>query len=280
MACVIGLMTFASCDPEIMEQMMEQKPEIELVEAEGYISHNIGVRLGDELFFEVTVAPNSGSMSELTNVDFTVKKENGTVIFADAGEIEDPNDENTIDFSFEPEEAAAYVVTITVTDAANKSSEVKVAVAVSEPVESVYGIYTGLLDINGYVSSNEIVGYEGYNHKEFEVKDIPVTLTLGEMDDEGNILIGVDVEDSYVTVMGTWEDGTVTIGGVYFYRAISLFVRVNVEFTIDITGVIDDNIMVLSGTASGSGSAQVVTTKLEVTFEDGTLDGVLVEVVE
>jgi hypothetical protein len=280
LACVIGLMTFTSCDPDLMGDLLEQKPEIELMEAEGHIWHNIGVRLGTELNFQVKVAPNSGSMSELTNVEFIVKNSEGTVLLSESGDIENPAGENIIEFSYEPTEASSYTCTFTVTDAANKSKEIKAIVVCSEPVEAVNGIYSGKLNINGYVTTNQIAGYEGYDHEEVSVTDVPVTLTLGEIDEEGNILVGVDVEDTYLALMGTVEEGTVTINGIYFFSAINLFVRVDVEFNVNIVGVIDEGVMTLSGTGTGAGEAQVLTAKLEVTFEDGTVEGTLEKVAE
>lgn len=280
LACVIGLMTFTSCDPEMMDELMEQKPEISLVEAEGQIWHNIGVRLGTELVFQVKVAPNSGSMSELTGLDFTVKNLNGVTLYSESGDIENPAGENTIEFSYEPTEASTYTCTFTVTDAAGKSKEVKVIVICSESVENVNGIYSGNLDMTGYVTTNEIAGYEGYDHQEQSINGIPVTLTLGEVDATGNIPVGVEVEDTYVSIMSTLVDNTLTVNGIYFYSALNLFVRVHVEFTVNIVGVIDNGVMELTGTATGAGEAQVLTAKLEVAFEDGTLEGTLEEVVE
>lgn len=280
LACVIGLMTFTSCDSDFMQDLLEQKPQIELVETEGYIWHNIGVRLGTELNFQVKATPNSGSMSELTDVDLTVKNSEGTVIYSASGNIEDPTSENIVEFSYQPTEASTYTCTFTVTDAANKSKEVKVIVICSEPVENVNGLYNGTLNMTGYVTTNEIAGYGVYNHEEVPVNDIPVTLTLGEIDEEGNVLVGVDVEDTYVAIMGTMEESTVTINGIYFFSAMNLFVRVDVEFNVNIVGVIDNGVMTLSGTATGTGEAQVLTTKLNVTFEDGTLEGTLNEVAE
>lgn len=280
LACVIGLMTFTSCDPDFMQDLLEQKPEIELVEAEGYIWHNIGVRLGTELNFQVKVAPNSGSMSELTDVDFTVKDLNGNVLYSESGNIEDPANENIVEFSYAPTEASTYTCTFAVTDAAGKSKEVKVVVICSETVENVNGIYNGKLNMTGYVTTNEIAGHDVYDHEEVTVTDIPVTLTLGEMDEDGNILVGVEVEDTYVAIMGTMEADAVSINDIYFFSAINLFVRVNVEFNINIVGVIDNGVMTLEGTAAGEGEAQVLTAKLEATFEDGTLEGTLEEVAE
>jgi len=280
MACVIGMMTFTSCDPDLMGEFLEQKPEIELMEAEGHIWHNIGVRLGTELDFQVKVAPNSGSMSELTNVEFIVKDSEGNVLYSDSGEIENPAGENIIEFSYEPTAASTYTCIVTVTDAASKSKEVKTIVVCSEPVEAVNGIYSGKLNINGYVTTNQIAGYEGYDHEEVSVTDVPVTLTLGDVDAEGNILVGIDVEDTYLAIMSTMEEGTVTINGIYFYSAINLFVRVDVEFNVNIVGTIDEGVMTLSGTGTGAGEAQVLTAKLEVAFEEGTLEGTLEEVAE
>ncbi len=280
LACVIGLMTFTSCDPDFMQDLLEQKPEIELVEAEGYIWHNIGVRLGTELNFQVKVAPNSGSMSELTDVDFTVKDLNGNVLISESGNLEDPTDENIVEFSYEPTAISTYTCTFTVTDAAGKSKEVNVVVICSEPVENVNGMYNGTLNMTGYVTTNEIANQEVYDHEEVTVTDVPVTLTLGEIDEDGNILVGVEVEDTYVAILGAMEESTVTLNGIYFFSAINLFVRVNVEFNVNIVGVIDNGVMTLSGTAAGEGEAQVLTAKLEATFEDGTVEGTLEEVVE
>lgn len=281
LACVIGLMTFASCDPEVMQEAMEQKPVLELVDAEGCITHNLGVRIGDSLFFEVKAAPNSSSLSELSNLELSIYKNVNTLISNESFEFEDPNEENLFLYSYLPEdEEAEYTFKFTLTDKASKTNEVTVIVACFEPVEPENGLYIGTMDLSGEVSSNEIAGHETYDHEVFEFEGINVAIALGETNSEGLVHIGVDIEDTYLSFWGTLEDNTLEINKVVFYQSLNLFVRVAIELNANINCEIEDGIMTLTGTAEGHGEAQVVLTKLEVTLENGTLAGVLEEVLE
>ena len=115
MACVIGMMTFTSCDPSAIDDLMKQKPEISLLQGEDLFTHNTGVRVGTELNFQVKVAPNSSSMSPIANVIFTVKDLNGNLLKSESPEFEDPSVENIFDFSFTAEDSeTTYVFTFTV----------------------------------------------------------------------------------------------------------------------------------------------------------------------
>lgn len=276
LACIIGLMFFASCDPELLEQ----KPEVQFVEGEGFYTHNIGVRLGTELKFKVRVAPNSGSESELKSVEFIITNANNERVFEEHPVIENPAAETDFVFSYTPNKLSAYTVTVNVADEAGKTNIAAIVVGCFENVQAgEFGAFRGDMDLHGYVSSNEIAGHETYQHEEVEVNDVPVTVTLGEVDGD-NIHIGLDVEDSYVALWGKWENNTVTILNIDFYKAINLFVSVSVHFNTNITGVIENDVMTLSGTAEGNGTAQVVAAKLEVSFEEGSLEGELQKITD
>ena len=274
MACFIGLMFFASCDPEIMQQL----PEINFVEGAGYLTHNTGVRIGTELSFKVTVAPNLGSESELSGMEFYITNADGIKVLDEHPTIDDPTDENTFIFTYTPDALSTYTVTASVVDQAGKTKTATIVVGCFEDVQAgEYGAFCGAMNLHGYVTSNEIAGYDAYQHKEIDINDVPVTITLGELNGN-NIKIGLDIDDSYVALEGLMEDNTVTLLDVDFYKSINLFVSVAVHFTTNITGVIEDDVMTLSGTAEGTGTARVIVTKLDVNFEDGTVEGELQKV--
>ena len=281
LACVIGLMTFASCDPSAIDDLMKKKPEIELLQGEGLFTHNTGVRVGTELNFQVKVTPNSSSMSPIANVEFTVKDLNGNLLKSENPEFEDPSVENIFDFSFTAENSeTTYVFTFTATDEASKSNEIVVNVISSEVVEPVNGIYAGLVNLHGYITTNEIAGHETYNHEEKELNDIPVNIYYGEVNEQGQAHIGIEVEDTYMSFWCPMEGNTIHLNKFVYYQSVDLFVSVFVEITANMDCVVEDGIMTLSGTAEGIGEAMVLLAKLEVTLEEGTLEGTLVEVTE
>lgn len=281
LACVIGLMTFASCDPSAIDDLMKKKPEIALLPGEGLLTHNTGVRVGTELNFQVKVTPNSSSMSPIANVEFTVKDLNGNLLKSENPEFEDPSVENIFDFSFTAENSeTTYVFTFTVTDQASKSNEIVVNVISSEVVEPVNGIYAGLVNLHGYITTNEIAGHETYNHEEKELNDIPVNIYYGEVNEQGQAHIGIEVEDTYLSFWCPMEGNTIHLNKFVYYQSVELFVSVFVEITANMDCVVEDGIMTLSGTAEGIGEAMVLLAKLEVTLEEGTLEGTLVEVTE
>ena len=281
MACVIGMMTFTSCDPSAIDDLMKQKPEISLLQGEDLFTHNTGVRVGTELNFQVKVAPNSSSMSPIANVKFTVKDLNGNLLKSESPEFEDPSVENIFDFSFTAEDSeTTYVFTFTVTDQASKSNEIIVNVISSEVVEPINGIYSGLINLHGYITTNEIAGHETYNHEEKELNDIPVTIYFGETNEQGQAHIGIEVEDTYMSFWCPMESNTIDLNEFVYYQSVELFVNVVVAVTANIDCEVEDGVMTLSGTAEGIGEATVLLAKLDVKLEEGTLEGTLVEVTE
>ncbi|MBO7083252.1 MAG: hypothetical protein J6W30_05350 [Bacteroidales bacterium] len=274
LACVIGMMFFASCDPEVMEEILEQKPEVSFVSEEGYISGNSSILIGTELKFKVAIAPNSGSLSELVSFDFSIANASGNIVYSRNPEIIDPSNENIYVFDDLPElSASTYTVTATVTDAADKANVATVIVDYVLPIEEGLGTFVGTMNIQGHLSTNEIAGQEAYNLDTI-IPDIPVTMVLGALDDNNNVRGTFYVEDTPVSLYGTMENNVITFDEFHFYKVINLYVDVQLEYAMNITGVLNNDNISLGGTAFGTGQTQILLAVLQVTL-DGNMDGVL-----
>ena len=182
LACVVGLMTFASCDQAVVDEMMKQLPELEFVQGDGYFTGNTNVYIGTELKFQVKVAPNAGSEAELVHFDLSITDLNGQTQSYNP-EIENPSGENTFVWSFTPTEASTYTVTATVNDNNSNGPKTNIkafVINVVKPVEAVNGTFKGEVNIRGHLKSNEIAGYEAYD-QDYELKDVPVYPATGSI---------------------------------------------------------------------------------------------------
>ena len=275
LACVIGLMTFASCTQEIIDDIMAQKPVVEFVSGDGLTSASTGVYVNTELNFKVKVAPNSSSESELDNFDFSITNSSGLTVFNNKPEFTNPAGENFFEFTYTPEVASTYAVSATITDKAGKVNVVTIVVDVAEPIVAVMGTFNGTLNIQGHLSSKPIAGYETYD-MDTTIADLPVKIALGAIDENNHVEATIEIEGTPVSLYGTIEDNIITFNEFHFRKTISLFVDVNLDFTMNLTGQLDeDNLtMTLGGTALGTGKTQALIAMLEVTF-DGTIDGTL-----
>lgn len=274
LACVIGMMFFASCDPEVVEEIMEQKPEVSFVTEEGYISGNANLLVGTDLNFKVSISPNSSSLSELVSFDFSIANVAGEIVYNRTPEILDPTNENIYIFDDLPElPASTYTVSATVNDAAGKSNVAVLVVDYVLPIEEGLGTFVGTMNIQGHLFSNEIAGYETYD-MDTVLRDIPVTLVLGTVDDNNHVVGTFYVEDTPITLYGTMEGNIITFDEFRFYKVINLFVDVQLEYVMNITGVLENDAIYLGGSAFGTGETQVLLAILTVTL-DGTMDGYL-----
>jgi hypothetical protein len=272
MACVLGLMFFASCDPEIINELMEQKPNVEFVTADGCISNNTSVYFGTDLNFQVKVSPNASSQSPLAHFDFSITDLGGKT-WTDNPEITDPNGEMIFSETFSPEAASTYVITATITDENNKANIASITVDCVIPVEEGIGTYAGMIDINGHITSNEIAG-QSYD-EDYSFSGIPVEIILGE-NVEGGVNATFEVEGAPVTLYGTMEDNTIHFNDFHFYKDINLLQTVLLKLNMDMTAVLseDHNTLTLSGPCDGEGSTQVVATNFKVEMT-GVIDGTL-----
>lgn len=273
LACVVVMMTFASCTQEVIDDIMAQKPTVEFVSGEGLISGSTGVYVGAELNFKVKVAPNSGSESELVNFDFSITNKDGLTVFNNKPDFSDPAGENVFEFSYTPEAASTYAVTATLTDKANKVNAVTFVVDVAEPVVAEMGTFNGTLNIQGHLSTSEIPGYETYN-MDTTLADLPVMIALGAIEEDNRVKATVEIEGTPVSLYGTMADNAITFDEFHFRKTINLFVDVTLDFTMNMTAMLEDDAMTLDGTAVGTGKTQILVAVLQVDF-DGTIDGAL-----
>ena len=284
LACVIGLMTFASCTQDVIDDIMAQKPEVAFVAEDGYISSTTSVYEGTELKFKVRVAPNSSSEAELDHFDFSITNfKTGYTLLNENPVLTDPNGENIFEWSITPDTASTYVVTATVTDKATPNAKVNAAeitVDYVKPVAAEMGVFTGNLEIQGHLTSNEIAGYEAYN-MDTTLRDIPVTITLGALGDDNKVSATIDIEGTPVTLYGTLnpETNLITFEEFHFHKTINLYVDITLDLVMNMTGTLENDTMTLNGTAVGSGKTQILLATLEVNL-DGTIGGTLAKQAE
>lgn len=277
LACVVGLMTFASCTQEVIDDIMAQKPVAEFVAGDGLISVNTSVYLGETLNFKVKVAPNSGSESELAHFDFSITNLTGATVFNENPEITNPTGENFFEFAYTPTAASTYAVTATVTDKAGKANVVNVVVDCVEPVIEGLGTFAGAIDILGHVTTNEVIGYT-YD-ADYNMEQLATTLTLGVVDANNRVSATLEIDGTPVTLYGTLAEGTITFDEFHFNKTISITVDVTLDLVMNMTGVLADNVLTLSGTATGTGSTMVLVAQVTANYE-GTVNGTLNKVAE
>ena len=272
LACVIGLMTLASCTQEQIDEIMAQKPVVEFVSGDGLISGDNSYYLGTELNFKVKVAPNSGSESPLVNFDFSITDLTGATVFNSKPEFTDPNGENLFEFSFTPETASTYTVTATLTDQANKVNIATAVINIAQPVVAEMGTFNGTLSIMGHVTTNEVQGQSYDQDENFE--NLPVTIALGAIDENNRVSATIEIEGTPVTIYGTMVENTITFDEFHFHKTISLIVDITLDLLMNITGTLENDVLTLSGTANGTGSAMVILVQLTANYQ-GTIEGTL-----
>lgn len=279
MSCFMGLMFFASCDPETINELMEQKPTVEFVAADGYISANTSVYVGTELNFKVKVAPNSGSESPLANFNFAITNLEGTTVLDQNPTLTTPGEAMTFEFTYLPETASNYVVTATVTDEAGKADVVAITVDCTEPVIAEIGTFQGILNINGTVSSDgELIPGTGVISEDLDISDIATTLVLGSTS-EDRVNVTIDLDGTPVTLQATVDGNTYIFDEFHFSRSINLITDITLDLIVNMTGVMDGDTMALSGTVTGTGSVVVLFTTVHVVL-DGNIEGTLEKVEE
>jgi len=276
LACVIGLMTFAGCTQEQIDDIMAQKPTVEFVSGEGLISTNNSFYVDTELNFKVKIAPNAGSNQPLTNFDFSITNLNGNTVYNRKPEF-NASAENILDFQFTPTEASTYTVTATVTDQAGKVNVATLVIDIAQPVIEGIGTFTGALNISGHVTTNEVVGYS-YDD-DYNMENLVTTITLGAIDDNNRVSATIEIDGTPVTLYGTMVNDVITFDEFHFNKSISITVDVTLDLIMNMTGILANDELVLSGTATGSGSATVLLVTVTANYT-GDIEGTLTKVVE
>ena len=282
MACIIGLMTIASCTEEQLNEFLEQKPTVEFVSGEGLITGNTSIYVGEEMNFKVKVAPNASSASELSHFDFSITDLSGNTVFNENPEFDDPNGENIFDFSFTPNAVSTYAVTATVTDMAGKTNIITAVIDYVEPVIEGMGVFTGIINISGHITTNEVVGYT-YDD-DYNIENLVTTITLGTVNENNRVSATIDIDGTPVTLYGTMTGSTITFDEFHFHKTVTISGISSFDVTLDLvmnmTGILENDVMTLSGTVTGSGKTQVLFVDLEVNFTDGVIEGSLEKVSE
>ena len=288
LACIIGMMFFASCDPEVIEEIMEQAPTVEFVAQTGYISQDTTILMEAEPTpwnFKFKVAPNENSESPLAELSFKVAyedSESGECIINQLLDIEDPTG-GTYTATFTPNAAedAYYVVTVTVKDEAGKENLAFLLIHYANPVNGTMGVYEGTMTIAGHLTSNEIQNVGSFD-MDTAFNDIPVEIRL---DDLGNNQVSAEVkiEGRLAVVYGTINNNVITFNEFTFSKDIELggavTIPITLDFNMNMIGTISGSMLTLSGEANGHGESQVLVAIVRVDM-DGTIDGTLTEVNE
>ena len=280
MACIIGMMFFASCTQEAIDEIMAQKPVVEFVEGEGLTAANASVYVGTVLNFKVKVAPNSGSKSELVNFNFSITDLTGASMMDENPTIGDPNGDNYFEFTLTPDHASAYAVTATATDKAGKINIVKIVVDCVQPTVEGIGTFVGTMTLTGHITSDTVQGYS-YNQDE-QYENIPMTIVLGSLEEDNRVMATFEIEGTPVSLYATKTENTLAFDPFEFTKSVTLVpFTVALNFTMNMEGNLVDDVLTLSGncTGAGTGSLSVFVT-IHVNFNDGVISGELTKSAE
>ena len=278
MACIIGMMFFASCTQEQIDDLMAQKPGVQFVSETGYTAANTSIYLNDSLKFKVKIAPNSGSESPLASFDFSITDLSGATVLNDNPTIDEPAGENIFEYSFTPQYASTYALTAKVTDEAGKTNVATVVVNCVEPIAEGLGTFTGMINIMGHINTNEVAGYPTYD-EEYNMENLATTLTLGAVGEENRISATLDIDGTPVTLYGTKTDTTITFDEFHFNKTITLVVDITLDLIMNITGTLENDVLTLSGPAAGEGKTMLAIWEFKANY-NGNVNGSLEKVAE
>ena len=270
MACFIGLMFFASCTQEQINEIMEQKPVVSFVAEEGFISNNTSVFVGEEMNFKFKVAPNSGSQSELVSLTFNVATINATDFLNENIEITEPTVESVFTRTVAPTDANTYVVTVTVKDAAGKMNAAVVTVDYVQPIAAEIGVFEGVMVIAGHVTTDSISNQ--HIDQDLDTLFLPTTITLGTLEENNRVAATFVIDGTPVTLYSTMEDNHITFDQFNFNRTVNVFVDFVLNIVMNTEADIVDDTMTLTGNVTGTGTPTLLFVQLHANMT-GTVEG-------
>lgn len=250
------------------------------VEADGYISGNTSVLVGTELKFQIKISPNSGSQSPLAHFNLSIIDVNGNTLEDFNPVIEDPTSETIIYRTFSSEKATTFVVTATVTDESGKANIAELTVGYIEPIVAEIGLFKGKLNITGHITTDgPIVAGSNPIDEQISIPDVVTKITLGSTEDD-KINAMIDIDGTPVVFQATRNGNNLVFDEFDFYKYINLYgVSINLNFTINMTGVLEDDTLTLSGTATGSSDITILI-NVHVNLTEGVITGLLNKVEE
>jgi hypothetical protein len=276
LACFVSSFFFASCTQEQFNDFLEKKPNISFVEEEGYISNNNSVLIGTELSFKIKASPNAGSKSPLARIVFTITDINGKIVKESRPTIQDPTVETVFTESFTTDKASTYAITATVTDEAGKVNIAELTVTYMNPVIAEIGVFKGNLAILGRVTTDGgIIPGTNPIDEPLDISDIVTRITLGSVENN-KINAMIDIEGTPVIFEATQNGNDLVFDEFIFNKAINLYgVDIELNITVNMTGVLENDVLTLDGTASGTGVVKVLGINVNVNLIDGTITGEL-----
>lgn len=282
LACVIGMMFFASCDPNAINDILEQKPTVEFVSGDNLVSDFSGFWVNTELHFQFKLAPNATSKSPITSFHFAIHDMNGQLIMSDedATKITNPDGETIIEEVFVKDVPSTYTVKVSVKDAAGKESTAGFAVDYVLPIVSVLGTYQGNVVLAGHVKTDKAVA--GYSlDDDYTTGNLPTTVVLGELGENNRVSATFEIDGRPVTLYCTKNDNTLNIDEFHFDRSVPVEGS-NASVLLDIkikngTAVLSEGTMTLTGNVEGTGTVTGIQYLNVTATATGTINGELQE---
>lgn len=276
LTCLVTTVFLASCTQEQIDDFLEKKPNVAFVEAEGYVSSNASVLVDTEVLFQIKASPNAGSNSPLAHINFAVTDIKGNTVKDVNHPIEDPTGETVFTESFNTQKASTFVVTVTVTDEAGKANIAELTVTYMNPIIAEIGVFKGNLAITGRVTTDGgIIPGTNPLDEPLDISDIVTTITLGAVENN-KINAMINIEDTPVIFEATQDGNNLVFDEFVFMKSINLYgVEIELNITVNMNGVLENDVLTLDGTASGTGIVKVLGLNVHVNLIDGVITGVL-----
>ena len=280
LACIIGMMFFASCNPDAIDDLLKQKPTVEFVSGDDLVSDFSGFWVGTELHFQIMVAPNATSQSAIQSVHFAIHDLNGNAAYTDDPEITNPNGETVIDETFVSQVPSTYTVSALVKDAAGRENTVVFTVDYVEPIQAVIGKFGGNVVIKGHVKADQTLGTYSLDD-DFETEELYSEVVLGTIEGD-RVLATFEIDGRPVSLHCTQNDNTFTFDEFHFNRAIPVSnLGVRLDITVNATATLEDGVFTLAGTSTGIGAITGISLlNATATLSNGTIDGVFNQITE
>ena len=253
MACIIGLMFFASCNPETFNELLEQKPSIEFVEADGNVQNNATVYAGTELLFQVKMEPNATSSSPLKTLTFTILDTNGNSLMDETTDLTSiEGNPIQIQKTYVPENATTLMVNAVVEDQAGKKNTAAMNITVIAPPseEEFIGNFAGQVSIVCDVTSDN----PQLDGQQLNTGELPTEISLS-CDADNNALASFTLDGTDIIISGKRNGNKFTFDQFQYTRTVNLVFDIDLNINITMTGVLEDDILTISGDANGTGSA-------------------------
>ena len=284
MACVIGMMFFASCNPDAINDMLKQKPTVEFVSGDNLVSSFDGFWVGTELHFQIEATPNATSKSPIASIHFAIHDLQGTTVVAKDYTDFNGSEPVIIEETFSSNAPSTYVVSASIKDEAGKENFVEITVDYVEPIEAYIGTFEGMVTIEGDVKANQTLpGVNIDDH--YTAENLFTTITLGTVSEENRVIATFEIDGRPVSLYCTRDEetGNLTFDEFHFNRTILLVsnIGINLDLHVNATAEMTEGKLNLNGTAYGTGALYGISlVSASATLSNGTITGEFNEVTE